>query len=628
MYEGRPVEIETVLGMDKVQIKDLVSLEHLQVPIAGLAPRGNQVNPPSSYNLDLTEHACEHADSIIEIISPLLSKPNRTREDVKKRAAEFNYAASTLYTWIAAYDGTPATLARKERSDKGTKRLDPRVEAIISNTLSRLGAADTHVTNIHKKIKEQIEPPNRGDDTHGTDVHGERDGDIASECTALAVPSIGTIRNRYYGISPKQREKQLHGSYAAEHLYDPIRASFPDADYPLHTVQIDHVLLDILVVDETTRQAIQRPWMTLTFDVFSRMVTGFVESLDPPGLMSTGDCIVNSIFPKEEWLSKIGSSAKWPVWGKMVCLHGDNAFRAGSLKKTCHDHGIELIWRPVKKPHFGGHIERWCGTLAQSIHCLPGTTFANPEERGTYDSEDEACFTLPELHAWLVERIAEYHAQVHSQLGMPPLKRFETGLFKGTDEHPPVGLQDRIVDAKAQTRLRLDFMPTVERTIQRYGVEIEKVTYYHDVLRRWINAKDPQYPTQKRMFRFKRFRRDISSIWFFDPELEDYFEIPTRDTTFPSMSIWDLHKVRRHAKAEGKPNREVNQDYIKARHVREREIEDQAVKKTKAARKQNERRKYWEASPKPRLPSDLQPPLENETAEEAYEPVEEFTEND
>jgi putative transposase len=31
------------------------------------------------------------------------------------------------------------------------------------------------------------------------------------------------------------------------------------------------------------------------------------------------------------------------------------------------------------------------------IHLLPGTTFSNPTEKGTYDSKKRAVLTLPEL---------------------------------------------------------------------------------------------------------------------------------------------------------------------------------------------------------------------------------------
>ncbi len=299
------------------------------------------------------------------------------------------------------------------------------------------------------------------------------------------------------------------------------------------------------------------------------------------------------------------------------------------LKRASKDHGFDLIWRPVKKPRFGGHIESYLGTLGDAIHFLPGTTFSDPEARGTYDSEGKACFTRDELEKWVLEKILAYHAEKHSQLGMSPIESLKQGVFKGTKSHPPVGLQMRIDDPAAQTRLRLDFTPFVLRTIQRYGVRIDNITYYHDSLRRWINAPDPDNPKLKRKFRFPRYLRNLNSIWFFDPGLEDYFEIPTRDPTFPPMSIWDLHKVRSLAKTEGVKDSDVDEEYIKARYLRMREVEQAAVRKTKAMRTLDDRRRQWEAAKKPQVPSAPKEAAASEPEEdEDFERVEPFKDDE
>ena len=64
---------------------------------------------------------------------------------------------------------------------------------------------------------------------------------------------------------------------------------------------------------------------------------------------------------------------------------------------------------------------------------------------------------------------------MHSTLGVPPLKKFRTGVW-GEDGKGAHGLPPRIVD---EERLRLDFIPLVERTIQDYGVMIDWITYSH-----------------------------------------------------------------------------------------------------------------------------------------------------
>ncbi len=49
-------------------------------------------------------------------------------------------------------------------------------------------------------------------------------------------------------------------------------------------------------------------------------------------------------------------------------LHLDNAaeFKSRALRSGCREYGIELMYRPVGKPHFGGHIERLNKTLMEA----------------------------------------------------------------------------------------------------------------------------------------------------------------------------------------------------------------------------------------------------------------------
>ena len=67
-----------------------------------------------------------------------------------------------------------------------------------------------------------------------------------------------------------------------------------------------------------------------------------------------------------------------------------------------------------------------------------------------------------------------------------------------------------------EQRFRLDFLPFVERTVQPYGVAIDGIRYYGDVLRRFIGASEDG---RQRSFVFRRNPRDISTIYFWDPEV-------------------------------------------------------------------------------------------------------------
>jgi hypothetical protein len=68
------------------------------------------------------------------------------------------------------------------------------------------------------------------------------------------------------------------------------------------------------------------------------------------------------------------------------------------------------------------------------------------------------------------------------------------------------------------------------------------------VLRRFIGASEDG---RKRSFVFRRDPRDISTIYFWDPEVGQYSAIPYRNTTYPPLSVWELRELRRTLAASG-----------------------------------------------------------------------------
>lgn len=136
--------------------------------------------------------------------------------------------------------------------------------------------------------------------------------------------------------------------------------------------------------------------------------------------------------------------------------------------------------------------------------------------------------------------------------------------------------------------LIIDFLPEFSRTVQRYGIEIEGLLYYADVLRRWIGAEDPSDPKKKRKFTCKRDPRDISSIRFFDPETKMYFYIPTAKQEIPSISIWEYNQVQKLISESGKNASDQNVIYDAIRELREQVAtsENKTRKQRRAAQRQ------------------------------------------
>jgi putative transposase len=406
--------------------------------------------------------------------------------------------------------------------------------------------------------------------------------EIARRCreAKLPAPDPNTVRLRIAAIPSRERlARRSHRKDALDRFA--ARPGAFDAQRPLDLVQIDHTKLDVIVVDEEQRLPIGRPWITLAIDVYSRMVVGFYISLDPPGAIATGLCIAHAVLPKEAWLSKRRVAGQWPCRGFPSRIHLDNAkeFHGMMLRRACDQYGIKLEYRPPAQPHTGGHIERLLGTLMKALHELPGTTYSNPKERGDYDSEARATMTLVEIERWLTEYIVSvYHARQHRAIATSPLQRWGAGVLADG----PAGTIARPVD---EERIRLDFLPFTERTVQPYGVAIDGIRYYSDVLRRFIGATEGGH---KRSFLFRRDPRDISTIYFWDPDLGRYNAIPYRNTTHPAISVWELRELRRRLIENGKSH--IDETAIFDAYARLREHEARAITETKRVRRVRARR--------------------------------------
>ena len=228
------------------------------------------------------------------------------------------------------------------------------------------------------------------------------------------------------------------GTKAARQKFGPVGVSNLRADAPLDLLQIDHTLVDVIVVDREHRLAIGRTWLTLAIDIATRSVVGFSVSLEAPSALSISLVLTHAVLPKAVWLAdRELQNLDWPMSGLPHRIHVDNAqeFHSEALLRGGQEYGIMIDHRLRGQPQLGGHIERLIGTMMGAVHLLPGTTFSNPIDKKSYESEERAVLTLPELERWLALQIGGvYHLSVHSALGETPLAAWQKGMARGS--HP------------------------------------------------------------------------------------------------------------------------------------------------------------------------------------------------
>lgn len=576
---GQVYRIEQILDFQSVIGVDVSSGRSTPLRIGELRP----VEDSTNEHEDLAQIGDEDwriAEQRFAAIKPLLGITLIGRDEVARRANEVNVNTATLYRWLQRYNayGVVSALIPKRRGWKtGASRISMDVALTIDKVIE-----DFYLTTQRPTAQKTVT-------------------EVLRRCMLRGIepPHPNTIRSRISKVNEKQLLRGRGHKEKARNKFLPAAGSFPNANYPLAVIQIDHTPADIILVDDIHRKPIGRPWITLAMDIYSRMVVGYYLSFDAPSETSVAMCVAHAVLPKDEWLTLHNVDAEWNVWGMPVTIHTDNGadFRSNNFQQSCLMYGINLEFRPVRQPNYGGHIERILGTFLREIHDLPGTTFSNIKEKDSYNSEKEAVLTMSEFEAWLVTLICKvYHQKLHSSIGMTPARKWEIGIF-GNNEVQGCGVPARPAN---RFTVLLDFLPSFSRTVQTFGVTIDGLTYYAEALRPWINSRDQNNNKQKREFIFRRDPRDISTIWFFDPSLKQYFKIPFADLSLPSVSIWEYQQAKELLKREGAKS--VNEHQVLHAITELRNKVDKAKESTKKARRQAQRRIEHEKQVSPANP--------------------------
>lgn len=358
---------------------------------------------------------------------------------------------------------------------------------------------------------------------------------IELECKrrGLRPPCAQTVRNRLRAIDPKYVMQRRHGAKRAREKFKPVPGTLM-ATRPMELIEIDHTLADIILVsDDATRKVVGRPWLTLAVDVATRCVVGFHLSFDTPTSTSLAMCILSIVLPKAQLARYLGFDllgVEWPCSGEIEAILTDNGrdFHGVAVKRGCEEHGIELRYRPVGSPHWGGAIERLIGTMMGRLRMLPGATQRDVRAKDGHDVEKRACLTLSEFRQWLVTEITtHYHQVVHRGINMPPIEAWRTKIAAETS-------QSRELSEQECLRLYVDFLPYCERPITRVGINMNGMRYWSDELRDYVARG------VKHAIRYDS--RDIRRVYFVDP-FGSVITVNCVRWDVPQMSVAEWQKL-------------------------------------------------------------------------------------
>lgn len=335
------------------------------------------------------------------------------------------------------------------------------------------------------------------------------------------IPSRNAVVARIKSLDKRELHERKYGAESASQRYD-RKPGKKNTSRPLQHTQMDHTLVDVILVDDEKRCPVGRPWLTVVIDIHTRVILGYYLSLHAPSSVSVASAVSFAALPKHSFLKSMNlPPGLYPYYGVPAVIHMDNAkeFKSTKFQMACARNGIEPQWRPLGRKHYGGHVERLIGTLmTDNVHFLPGSTFSNVLKRRDYDSEKNAALTFKEFSRWFAGQVAVYHGRTHKSLGISPKLAWENFFKNSKGEIRYPSLVPRALDFK------LDFMPEERRRIHPNGIMFGNRWYWSPALQPYIGQRQVivKYDPYSMRSMWARIENEYIQLNFSDVTSDDF----------------------------------------------------------------------------------------------------------
>ncbi len=341
----------------------------------------------------------------------------------------------------------------------------------------------------------------------------------------LVCPSISTFRRALQQVSPFVRDTARVGRhYARKHHRTYQTRARPQRPY--EEVEVDFTPADIvLIADNGTH--LGRPNVIMFKDRATAMIVGVTVTFDEPSYASVMEGLKHTIYRKS--ISHIDglSDEDWPCMGLIDRIFIDNGreFANGHLVAAATELGFEIHRLHPREPWTKGGNERVFADFARFVHQFAGTTMSNAVERRDFEDLDPPAFTLKEFTDLAIKWIVTvYNRTPNRTLGDTP------GVAKAPIDawRDKVDLLDFPALPDRDLFLALAGQVT-ERTVQKYGVEWEHITYWSPELDRILTHPDHRSISRGQAsakYAVRRDPYDLSKIYLNNHHQNEVIEVP------------------------------------------------------------------------------------------------------
>src|SRR5260370_5936221 len=197
-----------------------------------------------------------------------------------------------------------------------------------------------------------------------------RENDQRHASMALVLPTRRLVVGLIEKIPAFDKHAARYGHQSAVKAFRSVLGNRV-TEAPLQRAEIDHTILDLLVVDDVRSLPLGRPYVTACIDHYTRCILGIHISFSPPSYHSVAQCLKHAFLPKVTLRQEYPDiKHEWQAHGVMSELVIDNGmeFHSKNLEKACFSLGIEMHYSARNVPCFKGTIERWFLEVHEEIH--------------------------------------------------------------------------------------------------------------------------------------------------------------------------------------------------------------------------------------------------------------------
>jgi len=359
---------------------------------------------------------------------------------------------------------------------------------------------------------------------------------------------------------------------------------------PTARFEVDATVLDINVVSSINRAWILgRPVLYVVIDTFSRMVVGFHLTMEGPSWIEAQNALYNAFTSKVDLCKRYGveiTEEEWPCHHLAASLQVDRGeWRADAAESGANALGFSWSvpgpcrgdWKPV--------VERNFKIINDAVvHFLPGAHVKHDRERSGQRPKLDACLTLREVGAILIDSFLTRHCEKAPVECIPPgmVERNELdgcplGIWKW-------GLQNSVgyVKQYSPDQVFTALLPEGTATVCQDGIHWKKL--------RFLSARGTKNDWWSRArtrgtwkVSIKYDKTDITGIWVLhDSDRSwEFCELAESDQRFRGASLYEAEDYFAHVSDSDEDRAEANAE----KRATSRKVVEEIVKTAVAATK-------------------------------------------